>query len=99
MLHELWPRQPRRGGGKHGRVIRSGREGRTAAPVSPRTKGRIATVGLLRGLGLGALAWRAALWWLAIPLLVLAAWALVDVIWQWHKLRHRGGNPTAPRDR
>ncbi|MGH8880746.1 MAG: hypothetical protein ACRD0P_25890 [Stackebrandtia sp.] len=89
MLHEIWPREPRGKKSKRRRIQRGGKEGRTASPVSPRTKGRIAAVGLLLCLALGALAWRADLWWLAIPLLILAAWALVDVLLQWRKWQHQ----------
>lgn len=89
MFEEIRPHEPPNGRPKRKRRIQNGREGRTAKKVSPVIKGRFAVVGLLLCLTLGALAWRADLYWLAIPLLVLAAWALADAIWQWHKLHQR----------
>jgi hypothetical protein len=81
------PRIKKAEGSRTRRIVRDGREARTAVPVSPSAKALLAAAGALVCLMIAVPAWRAGPAWLAIPLSVLAGWALLDVVWQLVKLR------------
>lgn len=97
MFEEIHPHEPPDGRSRRERRIRNGREGRTARKVSPRLKGWFAAAGFVICAALAVAAWAFHLVWLAIPLTVLAVWALIDVLWQWHRWR-RGRDRTRRGD-
>lgn len=56
-------------------------EGRHPEPASPRLRTALAVTGLVACLAMAAFTAYTHVWWLAVPMLILAALAVADLLW------------------